>query len=153
MEALVSAGHTVADAVNDAIRASITRLIQTHEVDLDAYPGPVYFMMHGLESEEVNSPPHSTPPCTESWNPWPTPSRPHPVNHATSQADISCTFRPYAAAVGKQLLEGTASVLVTRWAGTPRRSRLALASPSPSSTGKEATMRSHPCWSSSRRNP
>ncbi|MEU6971987.1 hypothetical protein AB0A71_30530 [Kitasatospora aureofaciens] len=44
--------HTVTDAVNDAIRAAITRLIQSHEVDLDAYTGPVYFMMHGVRSEE-----------------------------------------------------------------------------------------------------
>ncbi|MFF9646629.1 hypothetical protein [Kitasatospora aureofaciens] len=44
--------HTVTDAVNDAIRAAITRLVQSHEVDLDAYTGPVYFMMHGVRSEE-----------------------------------------------------------------------------------------------------
>ncbi|MFV5998742.1 hypothetical protein ACNPQM_42025 [Streptomyces sp. NPDC056231] len=48
----VGSGHAVADAVNDAIRAAIARLIQSHEVDLDAYTGPVYFMMHGLRSEE-----------------------------------------------------------------------------------------------------
>ncbi len=34
-----------------------------------------------------------------------------------------------------------------------RRSRLATASPSPSSAGRDATMRSHPRWSSSRRSP
>ncbi|MFJ9777881.1 hypothetical protein ACIRVF_42690, partial [Kitasatospora sp. NPDC101157] len=44
--------HTVTDAVNDVIRAAITRLVHSHEVDLDAYTGPVYFMMHGVRSEE-----------------------------------------------------------------------------------------------------
>ncbi|WP_369228611.1 hypothetical protein AB5J52_49200 (plasmid) [Streptomyces sp. R39] len=44
-------GHTVDDAVNDAARASITRLVQNREVDLDAYTGPIYFMMHGVSSE------------------------------------------------------------------------------------------------------
>ncbi|MFE7394185.1 hypothetical protein [Streptomyces sp. NPDC057582] len=45
-------GHAVADAVSDAIRAVIARLIQSHEVDLDAYTGPIYFMLHGVRSEE-----------------------------------------------------------------------------------------------------
>ncbi|MFE5766983.1 hypothetical protein ACFQ7O_01240 [Streptomyces sp. NPDC056485] len=45
-------GHTVADAVNDAIRASILRLIDNREADFGAYTGPVYFMMHGVHSEE-----------------------------------------------------------------------------------------------------
>jgi hypothetical protein len=47
-------GHTVADpdAVNDAVRAAITRLVQNREVELDAYAGPLYFMMHGLRSED-----------------------------------------------------------------------------------------------------
>ncbi|MFI6355581.1 hypothetical protein ACIBJF_23600 [Streptomyces sp. NPDC050743] len=45
-------GHTVADAVNDAIRAAILRLVDNHEVDFGAYTGPVYFMMHGVRSEE-----------------------------------------------------------------------------------------------------
>ncbi|MGW2690025.1 hypothetical protein ACWC6I_43615 [Streptomyces sp. NPDC001414] len=45
-------GHTVDDAVNDAVRASITRLVQNREVDLDAYTGPIYFMMHGVSSED-----------------------------------------------------------------------------------------------------
>ncbi|MGW0999047.1 hypothetical protein [Streptomyces sp. NPDC002520] len=44
--------HTVDDAVNDAIRAAITRLVHSHEVDLDAYTGPIYFMLHGVRSEE-----------------------------------------------------------------------------------------------------
>ncbi|MDF3292679.1 hypothetical protein [Streptomyces silvisoli] len=45
-------GHAVADTVNDALRDAITRLIQSREVDLDAYTGPIYFMMHGVRSEE-----------------------------------------------------------------------------------------------------
>ncbi|WP_260470769.1 hypothetical protein [Streptomyces sp. RP5T] len=45
-------GHAVTEAVNDAVRAAITRLVQSHEADLDAYKGPIYFMMHGLRSEE-----------------------------------------------------------------------------------------------------
>ncbi|MGW5465444.1 hypothetical protein [Streptomyces sp. NPDC003996] len=44
-------GHTVDEAVNDAVRVAITHLIQNHEVDLDAYAGPVYFIMHGVRSE------------------------------------------------------------------------------------------------------
>ncbi|MGW3046204.1 hypothetical protein ACWC9T_40975 [Kitasatospora sp. NPDC001159] len=44
--------HTVADAVNDAIRAAILRLVDNREVDFGAYTGPVYFMMHGVRSEE-----------------------------------------------------------------------------------------------------
>ncbi|MDT0469108.1 hypothetical protein [Streptomyces gibsoniae] len=44
--------HAVADDVNEAIRAAITRLVQSHEADLDAYTGPIYFMMHGVQSEE-----------------------------------------------------------------------------------------------------
>ncbi len=46
------AGHTVADTVNDAIRAAIVRLVDDHEADFGAYMGPVYFMMHGVRSEE-----------------------------------------------------------------------------------------------------
>ncbi|MEU6776600.1 hypothetical protein [Streptomyces sp. NPDC046759] len=45
-------GHMVADTVNEAVRDAITRLVHSHEVDLDAYTGPVYFMMHGVRSEE-----------------------------------------------------------------------------------------------------
>ncbi|MFF7730900.1 hypothetical protein [Streptomyces sp. NPDC008001] len=44
-------GHAVEDAVNDAVRAAITRLVEKREVDLDAYTGPIYFMMHGVRSE------------------------------------------------------------------------------------------------------
>ncbi|MGW0846738.1 hypothetical protein ACWD26_42800 [Streptomyces sp. NPDC002787] len=44
-------GHTVDDAVNGAVRAAITRLIQSRDVELDAYTGPIYFMMHGLRNE------------------------------------------------------------------------------------------------------
>ncbi|MEU9446055.1 hypothetical protein AB0D42_35355 [Streptomyces sp. NPDC048304] len=45
-------GHTVADAVNDAIRAAILRLVDNREADFGAYTGPVYFMMHGVRTEE-----------------------------------------------------------------------------------------------------
>ncbi|WP_227026043.1 hypothetical protein [Streptomyces fodineus] len=47
-------GHTVPDAVNDAVRAAIIHLVHSNEVDLDAYTGPVYFMMHGVRSEETS---------------------------------------------------------------------------------------------------
>jgi phosphoribosylamine-glycine ligase len=45
-------GHVAADDVNEAVRAAIARLVQSHEVDWSAYPGPVYFVMHGVQSEE-----------------------------------------------------------------------------------------------------
>ncbi|MEU0247305.1 hypothetical protein ABZ192_23830 [Streptomyces sp. NPDC006235] len=45
-------GHVVDDTVNDAIRAAIVRLVDNREVGADAYTGPVYFMMHGVSSEE-----------------------------------------------------------------------------------------------------
>ncbi|TQJ92748.1 hypothetical protein FBY22_3663 [Streptomyces sp. SLBN-31] len=45
-------GHTVENAVNDAAQAAIARLVQSREIELDAYAGPVYFMMHGLRSED-----------------------------------------------------------------------------------------------------
>ncbi|WP_406734020.1 hypothetical protein [Streptomyces sp. NBC_01794] len=45
-------GHEIADAINEEIRAAITRLVQRHEVDWGAYTGPIYFMMHGVQSEE-----------------------------------------------------------------------------------------------------
>ncbi|MDX3633398.1 MULTISPECIES: hypothetical protein [Streptomyces] len=45
-------GHTVDDIVNDAIRASITHMIQNREIGADAYTGPIYFMMHNVSSEE-----------------------------------------------------------------------------------------------------
>ncbi|MGW3141436.1 hypothetical protein [Streptomyces sp. NPDC001139] len=44
-------GHTVSETVHEAIRAAMTRLVDRREADLDAYKGPVYFMMHGLRSE------------------------------------------------------------------------------------------------------
>ncbi|MFI5672797.1 hypothetical protein [Streptomyces sp. NPDC051704] len=45
-------GHTVTDAVNHAIRAAILSLVDNREAGFDAYTGPVYFMMHGVHSEE-----------------------------------------------------------------------------------------------------
>ncbi|MEU0003914.1 hypothetical protein ABZ079_06335 [Streptomyces sp. NPDC006314] len=45
-------GHAVADAVSEEIRAAINRLVQRHEVDWGAYAGPIYFMAHGVQSEE-----------------------------------------------------------------------------------------------------
>ncbi|MEV6012738.1 hypothetical protein AB0M29_38910 [Streptomyces sp. NPDC051976] len=45
-------GYTVDDSVNDAVRTAITRLVQNRDVDLDAYAGPIYFMMHGIRSED-----------------------------------------------------------------------------------------------------
>jgi hypothetical protein len=45
-------GHAVDDAANAAVRAAITCLVDNREVDLDAYAGPIYFMMHGVRSED-----------------------------------------------------------------------------------------------------
>ncbi|WP_258527970.1 hypothetical protein [Streptomyces sp. NBRC 110611] len=42
---------SVDDTVNEEVRAAISRLVSNHEVDLDAYMGPVYFMMHSVTSE------------------------------------------------------------------------------------------------------
>ncbi|MFE7713341.1 hypothetical protein ACFU6I_48325 [Streptomyces sp. NPDC057486] len=64
-------GHVVADAVSDAIRAVIARLVQSHEVDLDAYTGPVYLMMHGVRSEERA---RDLAAALQTRNPWPAPS-------------------------------------------------------------------------------
>ncbi|MFF9403323.1 hypothetical protein [Streptomyces sp. NPDC014744] len=44
--------YSLDDAVNDAVRAAIDRLVRNREVGLDAYPGPVYFMMHSVTSED-----------------------------------------------------------------------------------------------------
>lgn len=38
--------------MNDALRAAITRLVHNHDVELDAYTGPIHFMMHGVRNEE-----------------------------------------------------------------------------------------------------
>ncbi|MEU8695688.1 hypothetical protein [Streptomyces sp. NPDC048665] len=48
----VGSGHAIDDAVNEAVRAAITRLLQSREVEWDACTGPAYFMMHGVRSEE-----------------------------------------------------------------------------------------------------
>ncbi|MEU8983098.1 hypothetical protein [Streptomyces sp. NPDC048309] len=40
------------EAVNDALRAAIMRLVDGREAGSDAYAGPVYFMLHGVPSEE-----------------------------------------------------------------------------------------------------
>ncbi|MDR6975989.1 hypothetical protein J2X68_002677 [Streptomyces sp. 3330] len=45
-------GHLVEEAVNDAVRAAIARLVDRREVGADAYAGPIYFMMHNVSSEE-----------------------------------------------------------------------------------------------------
>ncbi|MDF3291929.1 hypothetical protein [Streptomyces silvisoli] len=46
-----SPGHTVEDTVNDAVRAAMLRLVRNHEIGLDAYTGPIYFMMHSVRTE------------------------------------------------------------------------------------------------------
>lgn len=46
------AGHTVGDAVNDALRAAIIHLVREREAGADAYAGPVYFMLHDVRGEE-----------------------------------------------------------------------------------------------------
>lgn len=45
-------GHVVADAVNVALRAAIVRLVRAREAVPDCFAGPVYFMLHGVPSEE-----------------------------------------------------------------------------------------------------
>ncbi|MFF0483810.1 hypothetical protein [Streptomyces sp. NPDC004435] len=44
--------HTVDDAVTAAARDAVMRLVAAGEVRSDAYAGPVYYVLHGLESEE-----------------------------------------------------------------------------------------------------
>ncbi|MQY40914.1 hypothetical protein SRB17_89470 [Streptomyces sp. RB17] len=44
--------HVVDDAVNVALRAAIVRLVREREAGSDAFAGPVYFMLHGVPSEE-----------------------------------------------------------------------------------------------------
>ncbi|MGW3100249.1 hypothetical protein ACWDCC_43230 [Streptomyces sp. NPDC001102] len=51
-DTLPAGNHTVTETVNDAVRAAMTLLVDRREADLDAYKGPVYFMMHALRSEE-----------------------------------------------------------------------------------------------------
>ncbi|MGW7824689.1 hypothetical protein ACWGLF_43075 [Streptomyces puniciscabiei] len=85
--------HTVADAINEELRTAITRLVHNHEVDLDAYTGPVYFMMHGVRSEErareLAAALHAA--STATWNLWPAPSLLHPDWHAPNEADTSAS--------------------------------------------------------------
>ncbi|MFI5688242.1 hypothetical protein [Streptomyces sp. NPDC051636] len=38
--------------MNVALRAAIVRLVHDREVGTDAFAGPVYFMLHGVPSEE-----------------------------------------------------------------------------------------------------
>ncbi|MGW6535570.1 hypothetical protein ACWGDD_07100 [Streptomyces sp. NPDC055011] len=45
-------GHRVDDAVADAARDAVMRLVAAGEVRSDAYAGPVYYVLHGVESEE-----------------------------------------------------------------------------------------------------
>ncbi|MEU0404322.1 hypothetical protein ABZ318_29675 [Streptomyces sp. NPDC006197] len=45
-------GHVVDDTVNDAARDAVIRLVQADEVRSDAYPGPVYFVLHGVTGED-----------------------------------------------------------------------------------------------------
>ncbi len=47
-----SPSHIGDDTVNDAVRAAILRLVRDREIGLDAYTGPVYFMMHSVRSED-----------------------------------------------------------------------------------------------------
>ncbi|MFE9438362.1 hypothetical protein ACFYO2_05015 [Streptomyces sp. NPDC006602] len=44
-------GHVVEDAVNVAMRAAIVRLVRERAAGVDAFAGPVYFMLHGVPSE------------------------------------------------------------------------------------------------------
>ncbi|MFF1632088.1 MULTISPECIES: hypothetical protein [unclassified Streptomyces] len=48
----VGPGHSVDETVNGALRAAIMRLVDGREAGSDAYAGPVYFMLHGVPSEE-----------------------------------------------------------------------------------------------------
>ncbi|MFD6182995.1 hypothetical protein [Streptomyces goshikiensis] len=43
--------HVVEDTVNDAARDAVIRLVEAGEVRSDAYAGPVYFVLHGVASE------------------------------------------------------------------------------------------------------
>ncbi|WP_211363011.1 hypothetical protein [Streptomyces phaeoluteigriseus] len=44
-------GHTVDARVGDAARDAVRRLVLDGEVRSDAYVGPVYFVLHGVQSE------------------------------------------------------------------------------------------------------
>lgn len=45
-------GYAVGDSVNDAARSAVMRLVQAGEIRSDAHAGPVYFVLHGVGSEE-----------------------------------------------------------------------------------------------------
>ncbi|MFF9852971.1 hypothetical protein [Streptomyces litmocidini] len=45
-------GHPVDDAVNDAARDAVMRLVAAGEVRSDAYAGPVYYVLHGVNDED-----------------------------------------------------------------------------------------------------
>lgn len=45
-------GHAVDKAVYEALRAAVVRLVQERETGPDAYAGPVYFMLHGVPSQQ-----------------------------------------------------------------------------------------------------
>lgn len=63
-------GHTVAGSVNEEVRAAITRLEERHGVDWGAYTGPIYFVMHGVRTEERADPrsraPRPSKPCARA---------------------------------------------------------------------------------------
>jgi hypothetical protein len=54
------------DAVNDALRAAFVHLVREREAGVDAHAGPVYFVLHGVRSEERarELAAASMPPCT-----------------------------------------------------------------------------------------
>ncbi|MET8170466.1 hypothetical protein ABZT34_40625 [Streptomyces sp. NPDC005329] len=45
-------GHAVGEMVYEALRAAVVRLVQERETGPDAYAGPVYFMLHGVPSQQ-----------------------------------------------------------------------------------------------------
>ncbi|MFG3189722.1 hypothetical protein [Streptomyces omiyaensis] len=45
-------GHTVDDVVADAARDAVLRLVAAGEVRSDAHAGPVYYVLHGVDSED-----------------------------------------------------------------------------------------------------
>ncbi|MFE5883819.1 hypothetical protein [Streptomyces hydrogenans] len=43
--------HTVSDSAYDTIRAAVIRLIRSREIRPDSSAGPVYFVLHDIDSE------------------------------------------------------------------------------------------------------
>ncbi|MFD9052850.1 hypothetical protein [Streptomyces zaomyceticus] len=50
-DTLTAPEHTVDTSAYDAVRAAVGRLVRAGQVRPDSYPGPVYFVLHDVDSE------------------------------------------------------------------------------------------------------